>query len=240
MSANIVSQLLSREASNISIDEKSSTSSMNSSFNRLWNDNKSYFNRQQQLPKRPSYARQKLQPDWQEATLNKPILSTKSNKNVNYRQKRQLGLKDITPERELTPPSYDSKYYELPEPRSFMEKEFLEPAEDFKRYPNSSNPQNTTAWISSTVQFNRCEGSKLLHNVDGKIKEEDKEPSLDDISTDAASRVKVHWYENPTATPRRGHVRELLKHLEKGIPMDGSEFDRNIPVYSTLDKSTSP
>jgi hypothetical protein len=79
-----------------------------------------------------------------------------------------------------------------------------------------------------------------LHNVDGKIKEEDKEPSLDDISTDAASRVKVHWYENPTATPRRGHVRELLKHLEKGIPMDGSEFDRNIPVYSTLDKSTSP
>jgi hypothetical protein len=130
MSANIVSQLLSREASNISIDEKSSTSSMNSSFNRLWNDNKSYFNRQQQLPKRPSYARQQLQPDWQEATLNKPILSTKSNKNVNYRQKRQLGLKDITPERELTPPSYDSKYYELPEPRSFMEKEFLEPAED--------------------------------------------------------------------------------------------------------------
>ncbi|KAJ2963818.1 hypothetical protein NQZ79_g1250 [Umbelopsis isabellina] len=228
-------RLLSRETSNISIDEKSSTSSINSSFNRLWNDDKSYFNRQQQLPTRPSYMRQQLQPDWQGINSSKSLASTKSNSNVSDRQKLQPELKEITPERELTPPSYDSKYNEMPEPESYLDKRLLEPVDDVKRYPNISNSQIATPLITSPNRTN-LSGGRIMHNVDQKIKEEEEESNLSDTSTGSISRVKVHWYEDPAATPRRGHVRQLLKHLEKGLPMDGSEFDHNIPVYSS--KST--
>ncbi|KAG2179138.1 hypothetical protein INT43_001988 [Umbelopsis isabellina] len=224
------------ETGSTSIHEKSSTASINSSFNRLWNDDKSYFNRQQQLPTRPSYMRRKLQPDWQEMNSNKLLASPTINSSVSDRQKRQPELKEITPERELTPPSYDSKYNEIPEPQSYLDKRLLEPVDDGKKYPYPSNSPSATTLITPPNRKNHLSSSRIMHNVDQNIKEEEEEPNLSDTSNGSISRVKVHWYEDPAATPRRGHVRQLLKHLEKGLPMDGSEFDHNIPVYSS--KST--
>jgi hypothetical protein len=54
------------------------------------------------------------------------------------------------------------------------------------------------------------------------------------------ARVRVNWREDPSATPKRGRVRQLLNQLENGIPLHETLSKEKIPFYSSINTPPSP
>lgn len=77
--------------------------------------------------------------------------------------------------------------------------------------------------------------------LNGIVKvEEDNDDIPNHALLGSEAIVRVNWREDPSATPKRGRVRQLLNQLENGIPLHETLSKEKIPFYSSINTPPSP
>ncbi|CAO3690830.1 unnamed protein product [Umbelopsis ramanniana] len=235
-------QKISRDTSNISFDDASSAASVNSSFRRLWTDDRPTLNRNRIIAKEFSPRHIEVTTDKAEAVSDTVPTTYDEYPPINDDNKPRLPLKEITPERELTPPlNFRRPTGRFESPRSI----------DYTRTPTHSRLKTDEALSTkpstndNTQRLWRKSSYTEIKSTEASINEPVKEEEdIDDTSIHALlgpeARVRVSWREDPSATPKRGRVRQLLNQLENGIPLHETLSKEKIPFYSSIDTHPSP
>jgi hypothetical protein len=222
----------------VSIDDKSSTASVNIRLNRLWTDDRAKLNSRRPskegLLQNNSDMKKKYSMTKFDESLIDPI-GDRALEPESYTKRPPY--KKITPERELTPPNGLRGPDEIIKAHLSTHLKWQpskSPVVDLDhRWPLPTAGTSTPSWQRDS--YKRGEGMDRL--LDRASNEE--EDTTSDLKIDQTARVKVNWRENPSATPRRGRVRQLLNQLENGLPLEEAEFEKEIPVYSNIDSSFS-
>ncbi|KAG2186597.1 hypothetical protein INT44_002821 [Umbelopsis vinacea] len=229
---------ISRDISNLSFDDASSAASVNSSFRRLWTDDRPTLNRNRITTKEFTPRLTDIKPDKSEPVSDPLPPSYGEYLPINDDNKSRLPLKEITPERDLTPPlsfRRPTGRFESPVAVSHTRTPTHTRLSADEAFPITNDTKDNGLRIWRKSSYTDIKGKEALIN----------EPVLGVYDNHNASshalfdsEVTVNWREDPSATPKRGRVRQLLNQLENGIPLDETSSKEKIPFYSSI--NTSP
>jgi hypothetical protein len=103
---------------------------------------------------------------------------------------------------------------------------------------NNTNDNSLRLWRKSS--YTDIKGTEGLFEEPVNGEDDNNNASNHALFDSEEARVRVNWREDPSATPKRGRVRQLLNQLENGIPLDETLSEKKIPFYSSINTSPSP
>ncbi|KAI8582704.1 hypothetical protein K450DRAFT_137967 [Umbelopsis ramanniana AG] len=235
-------QKISRNISNISFDDASSAASVNSSFRRLWTDDRPTLTRNRITAKEFTPRHTDVKAVISEAVSDTLPPSYGEYLPINDDNKSQLPLKDITPERELTPPlnfRRPTGRFESPVTIRNTRTPTHSRLRTDETLPITNNTKDNSLRIWRKSSYTNIKGKEAVINE--PVNEAgDNHYASSHALFGSEARVTVNWREDPSATPKRGRVRQLLSQIENGIPLDETLNKEKIPFYSSINTSPSP